>query len=429
MNPASPQAIDAAIRALSAEIGLDPSAIGPGSIRQAVADRMAEAGIGDGSEYAELVGRSPDEREALVELVVVPESWFFRDRLPFVFLSEAVAGPFRSRTGVEPLRILSLPCAGGEEPYSIAITLCDAGVPADRFQIDAVDVSARQLERARRGVYRPVSFRGGDHSFLRRHFEPDGDGFAIVPPLRESIRWERGNILDPAIADRPPYDVVFCRNLLIYLTPEAKRAAMGAIGRLVAPGGWLVVGHAEPLLVDPSRFEPAGRPGAFAFRRRLEGALVSAIRPIPAAGRRLDSKPIGGNPPRSPASPGDSAPGLGPSSSPVRPVPEGIEPESESEITTLANRREWGPALERAGRLVRQRPNDAAAHVLLGSIAQAIGRLDEAEASFRRAGFLDPRCVEALLALAALAELRGDRTAAENYRRRAARFRAGEEIA
>src|SRR5262249_14516472 len=130
---------------LARRIGLDPVSTGPHVILVAARRRMAEMGVSDLSDYAARVAASEAEQQALIEEVVIPESWFFRDERPFRRLADHarerwVAAPWRP-----PLRALSVPCAGGQEPYSIAITLLDAGLSARRFHIDAVDVSARLL--------------------------------------------------------------------------------------------------------------------------------------------------------------------------------------------------------------------------------------------------------------------------------------------
>ena len=95
--------------------------------------------------YASRLAQSEPEQQALIEEVVIPESWFFRDERPFLWLAGLRASTVGGRPVRAPLRVLSLACAGGEEPYSIAITLRDAGLPARRFRIDAVNVSARRL--------------------------------------------------------------------------------------------------------------------------------------------------------------------------------------------------------------------------------------------------------------------------------------------
>ena len=111
------------------------------------------------SAYERWVRQSESELQSLIEEVVVSESWFFRDERPYQWFRE-YRPPAAGLTTLlrPPLRVLSLPCAGGEEPYSIAMTLRDLGLPARRFQIDAVDISARQLAIARVGFTRPTLF-------------------------------------------------------------------------------------------------------------------------------------------------------------------------------------------------------------------------------------------------------------------------------
>ena len=110
------------------------------------------------------------ELQALIEEVVVSESWFFRDERPFDCLREYIRKRWLDNPLQPPVRVLSLACAGGEEPYSIAMVLQDLGLPARRFEIDAVDISNRGLAVARRGVYSLNAFRGVDADFRARYF-------------------------------------------------------------------------------------------------------------------------------------------------------------------------------------------------------------------------------------------------------------------
>src|SRR6516225_4538603 len=118
---------------LARRIGLDPVSTGPHVILGAARRRMAELGVADLGEYAARAAASEAEQQALIEEVVIPESWFFRDERPFHWLADRarerwIAAPWRP-----PLRALSVPCAGGQEPYSIAMALLDAGLRAGRF--------------------------------------------------------------------------------------------------------------------------------------------------------------------------------------------------------------------------------------------------------------------------------------------------------
>ena len=127
---------------------------------------------------------SPVELQALIEAVVVPETWFFRDREAFSTLARLVqeASPTAHADGVR--RILSLPSSTGEEPYSIAMALFDAGVPADRFSIDAIDISAHAIAVARRATYGKNSFRGHDLGFRARYFDATATGHRLADRVR-----------------------------------------------------------------------------------------------------------------------------------------------------------------------------------------------------------------------------------------------------
>ena len=138
---------------LASRIGLDPVSVGSPLILRTARQRMKELGLDDLGAYERQVRQSEPELQALIEEVVVSESWFFRDERPFQWFREYVRARWLDDPLRPPFRVLSLPCAGGEEPYSIAMTLRDLGLPARRFQIDAVDISARRLAIARRGVY------------------------------------------------------------------------------------------------------------------------------------------------------------------------------------------------------------------------------------------------------------------------------------
>src|SRR5262249_4075648 len=139
-------------RLLKDTIGLDTEAIGASALARAVQERQAACRLRDPLAYWDYARSSDDERQQLVEAVVVPETWVFRDRGAFGALEQMVQDEWRGARG-RVLRVLSVPCSSGEEPYSIAMALTEAGLAPEQFHIDAVDVSARALARARRAVY------------------------------------------------------------------------------------------------------------------------------------------------------------------------------------------------------------------------------------------------------------------------------------
>ena len=165
--------------------------------------------------YWDLLLRSREELQHLIETVVVPETWFFRDPQAFPAMT-AAAVQLRSKDMSRPLRLLSLPCSTGEEPYTMAMALLDAGLPSRAFRIDGVDISTHSLGRARAGAFGRNSFRSRDLTFRDRHFEPVERGFRIRDTVRTPVHFHQGNMLDrDFLANADPYDVVFCRNLLI----------------------------------------------------------------------------------------------------------------------------------------------------------------------------------------------------------------------
>lgn len=261
-------------RLLEETIGLDVGSVGAESVTAAVRRRLREIGPLPEAAYPARVLASPAERQSLIEAVVIPETWFFRDGAPFALLRELAAAARPARRAAGPLRVLCAPCASGEEAYSIAATLLEAGLRPEDFLVHAIDVSLALLRRAERGRYGPSAFRGADPSRQAAHFTRTEGEYCVRPLLRASVRFAQGNLMDAAfLAGEAPFDVIFCRNLLIYLAPAARRRLVGTLDRLLAAGGTLFVGHSETIPALAARFQPGPRPGAFAYRSaRAAGA-------------------------------------------------------------------------------------------------------------------------------------------------------------
>jgi chemotaxis protein methyltransferase WspC len=233
---------------LADAIGMDAASIGSDAVHESVRAAWRDSGLADPAAFVAAVRGDDQLRQALVSRVVVPETWFFRDETPFDFLRRHALEWVRTHDGA--LHVLSAPCASGEEPYSIAITLLEAGLPPDRFVIDAVDVSEMLLDRARRAVYQEPALRKVADARRRRYFASTGDGWQVDDAVRACVSFSRRNLVDPAVVlPRAAYDVIFSRNLLIYLHRAARRQLLATLGRALRPDGVLVVGHAEALAV------------------------------------------------------------------------------------------------------------------------------------------------------------------------------------
>jgi chemotaxis protein methyltransferase WspC len=314
------------------------------------------------------------------------------------------------------LRVLSLPCATGEEPYSIAMMLLDTGVPKDRLIVDAIDISERALARAQRGFYRSNSFRSRDLNFRGRHFGSEENGFVISEAVRNQVNFRCGNILAPDF--QPPslfYDAIFCRNMLIYFDAPTQRRAIDLLTRRLSPGGVFFVGHAEQSVFAETEFVSAQMPMAFAFQRKKNKTPLVVVLPKPPP-RRAAPKPQRSNPrATTPATRAHGRRGCEASLDTSSVVP------CLAEAEALANRGRF----EEAHRICEEHRkacgDSAEAFHLLGLINDVAGRPGAAVDSYRKALYLEPNRVETLMHLALLIQKSGDAAGARRLRQRAER--------
>lgn len=214
------------------------------------------------------------ERERLVATLTNNESYFFRETRQLDLLRDGLlreVGREARREG-RTLRILSAGCASGEEPYTLAIIARDELGPAADIRITGVDLDPDALDRAREAVYRPHALRSIDDAVRDRHFEATDEGrWRLRQRFRMTAQFQQGNLVAPDWADSiPAQDIVLCRNVLIYFDQDAMRRAVDNLYRVVRPGGYLFLGHAESLSRVPTRFVPERRPGAVFYKRPKE---------------------------------------------------------------------------------------------------------------------------------------------------------------
>ncbi|UAN04193.1 CheR family methyltransferase [Achromobacter mucicolens] len=415
---------------LKRRMGLDSGSIGQAAVERAVRHRMHAAGVDDEQDYLMRVQARPDEMQQLIEAVIVPETWFFR----YPESQVAMATLARERLfapGCEGrvLRVLSVPCSSGEEPYSIAMALLDAGVPAHRFQVDAVDISVRMVEFAQRAVYGRNSFRGGDLAFRDRHFSEVPEGHQLAARVRGQVRFQPGNLFDPnLLAGAAPYDFVFCRNLLIYFDMATQERAVQVLRRFAREDGLLFVGPAETSLLTGRRLPAVPLPRSFAFRATPAPAPVES--PTPARAPLAGQRPLvhAWTPPRRPVA---QAP------APRLPVPHAAMADAPSaqgagqaaqaslrEIAALADLGRVRDAMAQCQAHLDIHGASAEALHLQGLLLDAQGQSRQAQAAYRKALYLDPNHREALLHLAALVASDGDQEGARRLQARAARGEA-----
>lgn len=394
--------------------GMSPGVLGDRNFARAVRERMSACKLVEMERYFEKARSSAREMEALIEAVVVPETWFFRDQGPFAFLGRYVRDEWIPAQEAGPLRILSAPCSSGEEPYSIAIVLREAGLKPDRIRIDALDISRALLRKAEQATYTKHSFRGVPDSLRDRYFAPMGRDYLLKDTVRQGVRFIHGNLLDERVLEgKRPYDIVFCRNLLIYFGAAARARVLRTIERLIACGGLLFVGHAETSCFPAMEFEPLDHRGAFGFRKVTSGAgtipagveaasttIVSTQSPArikPEAPPQVNQPPV---------------PGLD-----IRKPKDNLEG-----ARRLADQGRLQEAAAMCERLLVEDGANAGAYCLLGTVLHGLGNLRRAEECFSRAIYLDERCYDAVVHLSLIKDHQGDAAGAEVLRRRAARI-------
>jgi chemotaxis protein methyltransferase WspC len=405
---------------LKRTMGLDAASIGPATIERAVQQRIAACGLRDADAYLERVRGSAEETQELIEAVIVPETWFFRDREAFAALARIVHEDWARSHSEGVLRVLSIPCSTGEEPYSVAMALLDAGLPAERFRVDALDISARSLAHARRALFGRNSFRGGELDFRERHFTPAGAGWQLSATVRKQVEFHQGNILDACL--RPgadSFDVIFCRNLLIYFDRPTQDRAVATLARLLAPKGWFFVGPSETGLLLSHAFVSAKVPLAFAFRPAdTAPAAESPTKVHPPAPRRAPPPQV------KPPTPKQALPF---SSVVVRTTNNATPPPSAPQTGIdhalhLADQGHLVEAAEACEAHLRAHGPSAQAFYVMGLVRDASGAHPEAAELYRKALYLDPRHHEALVQLSLLLETQGDKAGAKVLHDRARRL-------
>ncbi|MGH9372611.1 MAG: CheR family methyltransferase, partial [Vicinamibacterales bacterium] len=220
-----------------------------------------------------------DEIGALARELTVPETYFFRNVDQYRAFVEVVLPERAALVAVERrLRILSLGCASGEETYSLAMlardTLTDPGLD---LSILGVDVNPAMIEKAGRGRFSAWALRETPEADQQRWFRRQGREFVLDDALRASVRFEERNLVedDPQFWQNEMYDVVFCRNVLMYFAPEQAQAVVGRIARALRPGGYLFLGHAETLRGLSNAFHLRHTHNTFYYQRKERGAPLS----------------------------------------------------------------------------------------------------------------------------------------------------------
>lgn len=358
-------------------------------LERAVATWLDATGSSPGAVALELLAEPAGAAwDRLATLVTVGETYFFRHREQFLALRQ-LALPLlteaRRNVHAPVLRAWSAGCSSGEEAYSLAMLFEDVLPDRARWQVRVVgtDIDAEALERARAGLYGRWAFRAsGDER--ARWFRAGPGGEQIDGRIRDLVTFERHNLADPAATSPAalggPADVVVCRNVTIYMSPDATRSVVARLFDALAPGGWLLVGPVEPSTELYQQFVPHHVDGITLYQRPLDERPRRVPHPVAAS---MTSAPI--------APPVVAPPVAGPQ--PVDPAPRAtvVDPRTlVDEARALADAGRLDDALARCRLALARDRRLVGGYVLLATIAEARGDLEGACHAFGRAGYLEP---------------------------------------
>ncbi len=212
--------------------------------------------------------KGPEEWRRVMDCFSVQETYFWREADQIRTLVEGIV-PEWFRRHDRPLRIWSAACATGEEPYTIAMALAEAGWSSAPIELVASDASEAALARARDGLFRERSFRTLPPELRAKYFRPQGEALAIDPRIAARVDFRWANLMDlkgaPGLGD---FQVIFCRNVFIYFSGTAIRRVVSCFAERLPPGGHLFVGASESLVKLTGEFDLTEMGPSFVYRRK-----------------------------------------------------------------------------------------------------------------------------------------------------------------
>lgn len=217
---------------------------------------------------------SGEELQHLTNLMTVNETYFFREEYQFQCLVNSILPDIiQHKKDKKPLRIWVIPSSSGEEPYSIAIYLLEYWAGLNNWDVEIIssDIDTNIIEQARRGFYSPRSVQHLPANILRKYFTARSDGFQISDDLKQVVEFTRVNLSDRM--DTRAYhdfDVIFCRNLLIYFDDVSRKAAAETFYDAMKPGGFICLGHSESMSRFSSLYKVRKFPQAIVYQKPLE---------------------------------------------------------------------------------------------------------------------------------------------------------------
>ncbi len=390
----APHAVAAVEAAVRARTGLVLEGTRRDDLESAVREVLHDAAP---EQWAETLRTDTQLFDRVVAAITIGETYFFRDPDHFAYLRDEFLPALRAREPGRTVEAWSAGCSTGEEAYSLAILFDQAATPV---HVLATDISRTAIAKAKAAVYGRWSLRGDAARLVGEALRPasHADTFAVIPRIKERVRFAHLNLVEGNLGARLPargMDVILCRNVLIYLEPQAIRRVARRLFDALADGGVLITGPSDPLLGEAAPFVCDYTPSGVRYTKGPHKTTVAA----PALPEFIDAAPP--PPPLPPQVPAPVEP-------PVEP-PVLLQDET-AELTALraqANSDATG-AVQAAAAAAKLHPKSREIPFLEAILLMNLGRLAEAEVVLRRLIYLDPSLAVAHFALGNLRLRSGD---------------------
>ncbi len=341
-------------------------------LRRALEPRMLAVEASDFGDFLDHLHNHPAEVERIVARLTVGETYFFRDRSQFQAIVEVVFPDLIARIGGRKPKVWSAGCSIGAEPYSLAcLAWSHPGGLLHPLSILATDINVEALELARSRRFSEWALRDVSPQERELYFELDADaGWALRARFAQGIHFEHHNLVTDPIPPRGElYDLIVCRNVLIYFEPNCIQDLLHQFYRALRPGGWLLVGYSEPNMEMFRQFEAVRRPGTILYRRPT-GVIANPILPPLAKSKTPEPIPSSCQSVATNARPLQRSSDLG-------------------QLKALADSGKWVEARELSERLLHQDPLLARVHFYRALVQEHLGGFHDSDHSFRQALYLD----------------------------------------
>lgn len=409
-EPEPEDSMNRVIRYISSKTGLDLFQQDRSKIQKILSSRVKELKFLKIEKYRDFLEagfpESTAELKKIMSQVVVGETYFFRDKGQFSLLRGWILPELMERKKFpRSLRLLSAGCSSGEEPYSLAMTI-DEMIPLNEgwnVSIRGTDINEEAIEKARQGLYNAWSFRNVDPGLQSRYFNRKGTDWEIDHRIRNRVQFHTINLMEDFSLYRDlgmeDIDLILCRNVLMYLTPDAKKAVMENLLGVLGEGGYLITAHGELHGMTHPRLQAKIFPESIVYQREKEPAVQGFSKPPP-------KKDISIRHVRVPIPPK--------AREPVVPPPDQWMEEAERDFQNS----HYESAIDRAKRVLLRHPDHLDAHSLLAKAYANLGDYDHADQSCRKVLSLDPLSVHPYCLLAQIAQEKGEEEMARDMFRK-----------